>query len=48
MKLDSIELEVIKSRLDEAALTMENQLFHSGYSPILRESADGSATVLDK
>lgn len=48
MKLDSIELEVIKSRLEEAALTMENQLFHSGYSPILRESADGSATVLDK
>jgi N-methylhydantoinase B len=48
MKLDSIELEVIKSRLEEAALTMENQLFHSGYSPILRESADGSATILDK
>ncbi len=47
MKLDSIELEVIKSRLEEAALTMENQLFHSGYSPILRESADGSATILD-
>jgi N-methylhydantoinase B len=48
MKLDSIELEVIKSRLEEAALTMENQLFHSGYSPILRESADGSAAILDK
>ena len=48
MKLDSIELEVIKSRLEEAALTMENQLFHSGYSPILRESGDGSATILDK
>lgn len=48
MKLDSIELEVIASRLEEAALTMENRLFHSGYSPILRESADGSAAILDR
>lgn len=48
MNLDAIELEVIKSRLEEAALTMENRLFHSGYSPILRESADGSAAILDR
>lgn len=48
MTTDPIELEVIKSRLEEAALTMENQLFHSGYSPILRESGDGSACILDR
>jgi N-methylhydantoinase B len=48
MKLDSIELEIIKSALEEAALTMENQLFHSGYSPILRESFDGSTAILDR
>src|SRR5271155_3933638 len=45
MTLDPIELEVIKAGLEEAALTMENQLFHSGYSPILRESFDGSAAI---
>jgi N-methylhydantoinase B len=48
MQLDPIELEIIKGRLEEAALTMENQLFHSGYSPILRESFDGSAAILDR
>jgi N-methylhydantoinase B len=48
MKLDAIELEVIKSSLEEAALTMENQLFHSGYSPILRESFDGSAAIVGR
>lgn len=47
MTADPIELEVIKSRLEEAALTMEIQLFHSGYSPILRESGDGSACITD-
>jgi N-methylhydantoinase B len=46
--LDSIELEVIKAGLEETALTMENQLFHSGYSPILRESFDGSAAITNR
>jgi len=48
MALDPIELQVIYSRLQEAGATMENQLFHSGYSPILRESFDGSAAVLTR
>ena len=48
MTLDSIELEVIKAGLEETALTMENQLFHSGYSPILRESFDGSAAITNR
>ncbi|MDP2619300.1 MAG: hydantoinase B/oxoprolinase family protein [Hyphomicrobiales bacterium] len=48
MTFDPIELQVINSRLTEITATMENQLFHSGYSPILRESFDGSAAILDK
>lgn len=47
MTLDPITLEVIRSRLDEVVHHMEWLLFHSGYSPILRESYDGSACVLD-
>jgi N-methylhydantoinase B len=48
MNLDPITLEVIRSRLTEVAASMEHQLFHSGYSPVLRESADGSAAILDR
>jgi N-methylhydantoinase B len=45
--VDPITLEVIRSRMDEVVHNMEWLLFHSGYSPILRESYDGSACVLD-
>ncbi|MBI4317648.1 MAG: hydantoinase B/oxoprolinase family protein [Chloroflexi bacterium] len=47
MSIDPITLEVMRSRLDEIVTTMERLLFHSGYSPILRESYDGSACILD-
>jgi N-methylhydantoinase B len=47
MTFDPIELEVIKSRVDEAVLAMQNTLFHSGYSPVLREAEDGSAGITD-
>lgn len=47
MPIDPITLEVIRSRLDEVVYNMEWLLFHSGYSPILRESYDGSACLLD-
>lgn len=47
MTVDPITLEVIRSRMDEVVQNMEWLLFHSGYSPILRESYDGSACVLD-
>lgn len=47
MSVDPITLEVIRSRMDEVVHNMEWLLFHSGYSPILRESYDGSACVLD-
>lgn len=46
--LDGITLEIIGQRISETVATMEVLLFHSGYSTILRESNDGSATVLDR
>src|SRR5258706_11822601 len=47
MCVDSITIEVISSRLHETASAMEYALYHSGYSPILRESKDGSAGLTD-
>ena len=43
MSIDPITIEVVTSRLREIAATMEHALYHSGYSPILRESRDGTA-----
>jgi N-methylhydantoinase B len=45
--IDPITTEVVASRLREAAATMEYALYHSGYSPILRESKDGTAGITD-
>ena len=36
--IDPVTTEVVASRLRETAATMEYALYHSGYSPILRES----------
>jgi len=47
VSVDPVTLEVLRSRMDEVVHNMEWLLFHSGYSPILRESYDGSASVLD-
>jgi N-methylhydantoinase B len=47
MTIDPITTEVVASRLREAAATMEYALYHSGYSPILRESKDGTAGITD-
>jgi N-methylhydantoinase B len=47
MTIDPITTEVVASRLREAAATMEYALYHSGYSPILRESRDGTAGLTD-
>ncbi len=43
MALDPITTEVVLNRLRETTAAMAHALFHSGYSPILRESQDGSA-----
>ena len=48
MTIDPITTEVVASRVREAASTMEHALYHSGYSPILRESKDGTAGLTDR
>ncbi|MBM3485824.1 MAG: hydantoinase B/oxoprolinase family protein [Alphaproteobacteria bacterium] len=47
MILDPITTEVVLSRVRETASAMAHALFHSGYSPILRESQDGTAGLTD-
>lgn len=47
MSLDPITAEVVLSRIREATEAMAHALFHSGYSPILRESQDGTAGLAD-
>lgn len=45
--IDPVTTEVVASRLRETASAMEYALYHSGYSPILRESKDGTAGITD-
>jgi N-methylhydantoinase B len=45
--VDPVTTEVVASRLREIAAGMEYALYHSGYSPILRESKDGTAGLTD-
>jgi len=47
MNIDPVTTEVVASRLRETASAMEYALYHSGYSPILRESKDGTAGLTD-
>ena len=47
MNLDPITTEVIINRIRETTAAMAHALFHSGYSPILRESQDGTAGLCD-
>ena len=47
MSLDPITTEVVLSRVRETTSAMAHALFHSGYSPILRESQDGTAGLTD-
>lgn len=47
MTLDPITTEVVLNRLREIAHVMAHALYHTGYSPILRESQDGSAGLTD-
>ena len=47
MTLDPITTEVVLSRVRETTEAMAHALFHSGYSPILRESQDGTAGLTD-
>ncbi len=45
--IDPVTTEIIASRLWEVAGNMEHALYHAGYSPILRESRDGTAGLTD-
>ncbi|MCL6563726.1 MAG: hydantoinase B/oxoprolinase family protein [Firmicutes bacterium] len=47
MPIDPVTEEIVATRLWEVVEHMERVLFHGGYSPILRESFDGSATILN-
>ena len=47
MSLDPVTAEVLRNRLRETVAAMAHALFHSGYSPILRESQDGTAGLCD-
>jgi len=47
VSVDPITIEVVSSRIREIAATMEHALYHSGYSPVLRESKDGTAGLTD-
>src|SRR5665213_3319767 len=47
MSIDPITIEVVTSCIREIAATMEHALYHSGYSPVLRESKDGTAGLTD-
>lgn len=43
--LDTVTLEIIKNRLDQAIREMEHVMFRSGYSTIIRDSKDGRAGI---
>jgi N-methylhydantoinase B len=45
IKLDAIQLEILRARVGEIIETARHLLFHSGYSTILRETQDGSVTL---
>ena len=47
MTVDPITLQVIQARLAGIVQEMQNSLFRTGYSTIIRESQDASCAVLN-
>ncbi len=45
--LNAIELEIIKASLDGIVQEMQNSLFRTGYSTIVRESQDASCAIMN-
>ena len=45
--IDAVELEIVKSSLDGIVQEMQNSLFRTGYSTIVREAKDASTGILD-
>src|SRR5260221_7093730 len=46
-KLDAVEIEIIRASLDGIVQEMQNSLFRTGYSTIVRESQDASCAIMD-
>src|SRR5207247_9398780 len=47
MTVDPVTLQVIQARLAGIVQDMQNSLFRTGYSTIIRESQDASCAVLN-
>ncbi len=47
MPVDPITLQVIQARLAGIVQEMQNSLFRTGYSTIIRESQDASCAILN-
>ena len=47
MIIDAVDLEVVKASLSGIVQEMQNSLFRTGYSTIMRESQDASCALLN-
>ena len=45
MPIDAVSLEVLKASLSGIVQEMQNSLFRTGYSTIIRESQDASCAI---
>ncbi len=46
-KLDAVDLEIMRASLDGIVQEMQNSLFRTGYSTIVRESQDASCAIMN-
>ena len=46
-KLDAVDLEIIRASLDGIVQEMQNSLFRTGFSTIVRESQDASCAIMN-
>lgn len=46
-RLDAVDIEIIRASLEGIVLEMQNSLFRTGYSTIIRESQDASCAILN-
>jgi len=48
MRLGAVDIEIAKASLDGIVQEMQNSLFRTGYSTIVRESQDASCAIMDR
>src|ERR671921_1245009 len=48
MQIDAVDLEVVKASLSGIVQEMQNSLFRTGFSTIIRESQDASCALLNE